>query len=226
MLRTLAGKGDAYAASAILTGWAREAGWTPIEVLALLSFVVLAATPLVREPRDAAPVPEEIAGAPRGSANAPIVWIGGVVVMIAFLSESAVEGWSALHLERELGGDPAEGALGPAVLGLTMGIGRSSGQILAARYPEWLMITVACLLSAAGLVLAASADRLAVAYLGFGAMGLGISVVAPMALAVVGRSVSERARVAAIGRAPASASGWASRRRRGCTAKGCRAPPG
>lgn len=190
-----------YAASAILTGWAREAGWTPIEVLALLSFVVLVATPLVREPRDAAPVPEEIAGAPRGSANAPIVWIGGVVVMIAFLSESAVEGWSALHLERELGGDPAEGALGPAVLGLTMGIGRLSGQILAARYPEWLMITVACLLSAAGLVLAASADQLAVAYLGFGAMGLGISVVAPMALAVVGRSVSERARVAAIGRA-------------------------
>lgn len=191
----------AYAISAILTGWAREAGWAPIQVLAVLSLLGLAVTPLIREPRCGTPVPDDLAETPKGSANAPIVWIGGVVVMIAFLSESAVEGWSALHLERELGGDPAEGALGPAVLGLTMGIGRLFGQVLAARYPEWLMITVACLLSAAGLVLAASANGLGLAYLGFGAMGLGVSVVAPMALAVVGRSVSESARVAAIGRA-------------------------
>ncbi|MBB95933.1 MAG: MFS transporter [Rhodobacteraceae bacterium] len=190
-----------YALAAILTGLAREAGWSPALVFSVLTGLILLAVPFMREPRGAVPVPDDIAEAPRGAANAPIVWLGGLVVMIGFLSEAGVEGWSALYLERELGGDPAEGALGPAVLGLTMGVGRLFGQALAVRYPEWLMIAVACLVSAAGLVLAAGAGQLGLAYLGFAAMGLGVSIVAPMALAVVGRSVPQAVRVAAIGRA-------------------------
>jgi hypothetical protein len=49
-------------------------------------------------------------------------------VLVAFLVENAMEGWSALHIERTLGGGAAEGAFGPAILGLTMGIGRLSGR--------------------------------------------------------------------------------------------------
>ncbi|MGV6847280.1 MAG: MFS transporter [Marinibacterium sp.] len=189
----------AYAASAFLTGFAREAGWPPAIVFAIASAVVLLlATATRQKPRR---FDETDANGSGHSRNAPVVWLAGIVVLVAFMSESSVEGWSALHLERTLGGDPGEGALGPALLGLTMGIGRLSGQVLAARFRDWVLIGLACVLSASGLVLAALAPRLALAYLGFAAMGLGISVVAPLALAMVGRMVDPSVRVAAIGRA-------------------------
>jgi len=94
------------------------------------------------------------------SSDAPLpallVWLGGGVVLAAFLSEAATEGWSALHLERTLGAQAAFGALAPALFGLTMGIG-----------------------------------------------GLGISVVVPLAFALIGRSVPEELRLTAIARSAA-----------------------
>ena len=55
-------------------------------------------------------------------------------------------------------------------------------------------------LAALGAMLAAAAPIPAVAYAGFGILGLGVSVIAPMALALVGRSVGNAARTAAISR--------------------------
>ena len=92
-------------------------------------------------------------------------------------------------------------ALGPAVLGLTMGFGRLFGQVIAAWVADTVMIGVAYLIAALGTALAALAPSLFVAYLGFGLAGLGISVVVPLAMAMVGRSVPSQQRVAAIGRA-------------------------
>jgi hypothetical protein len=57
--------------------------------------------------------------------------IGGGIVLIAFMTENASENWSALHIEKTLGGSPEEGALGPATLALTMGFARLGGQWLA-----------------------------------------------------------------------------------------------
>ena len=130
-----------------------------------------------------------------------LVWLAGLVFLVGFLTEQAVEGWSALHVERTLGGRPAEGALGPAILGLTMGFGRLFGQLLAARSSDTLMIALACVMSAIGVTLAALAPSIPVAYIGFGILGLGISVVVPLSMALVGRVVPEDQRVAAIGRA-------------------------
>ena len=47
----------------------------------------------------------------------------GIVIAIAFMREQAAEGWSALHLERSLNVCAALSAMGPAILGLTMGVG-------------------------------------------------------------------------------------------------------
>ena len=49
------------------------------------------------------------------------------------MTEATVETWSALHIERSLQGRAAEGAMGPAMLGLTMAIGRFSGQAVSPR---------------------------------------------------------------------------------------------
>jgi MFS family permease len=129
-----------------------------------------------------------------------VAW-GGGIVLIAFLVENSMEGWSALHIERTLGGGAAEGAFGPAILGLTMGFGRLMGQVVAERVRETPVILGASALAAFGLLLAATASAPAAAYLGFGIAGLGVSVIAPMALALVGRNARDSERTKAISRA-------------------------
>jgi hypothetical protein len=121
----------AYAASAFATGFAREAGLPPVDVFALIAVLVYALVPFM------AIATRSVQGedAPRAFPVALVLW-GGGIVLVAFLVENAMEGWSALHIERTLGGGAAEGAFGPAILGITMGFGRLSGQMVAERVRE------------------------------------------------------------------------------------------
>ena len=116
------------------------------------------------------------------------------------MSEQATEGWSALHLERNLGAGAAQGALGPALLGITMAVGRLAGHVVANRLSERVVIRWAALTAGTGACIGALAPTLAVAYLGFSILGLGLSVMAPMALAWIGRMVPDRYRSLAISR--------------------------
>lgn len=186
----------AYAASAFATGFAREAGLPPVAVFAAIALVVYVLVPFMAIVTRTAEGDE----VPRAFPVSLVLW-GGGIVLVAFLVENAMEGWSALHIERTLGGGAAQGAFGPAILGLTMGIGRLSGQILAERVREAPVILIASALAALGMLLAAFAPSPAIAYLGFGLAGLGVSVIAPMALALVGRHARDSERTRAISRA-------------------------
>ena len=64
------------------------------------------------------------------------------------------------------------------------------------------MVIAACL-AGVGLALAGAAPSLAVAYVGFLLGGLGVSVIGPLALGLVGQAVSPRHRLAAIAQAAA-----------------------
>jgi len=187
----------AYACGAIATAVAREAGLTPLVMFAGVGAVTLVATRWMVMPveQTGPESPESRRAFPRA-----IVFWGGLIVLVAFMAENAAEGWSALHIERTLGGGAAEGAFGPAMLGLTMAIGRLSGQVVADRLREVTVIRWACLLSASGAALAAFAVNLPLAYAGFAMLGLGISVLAPMALALVGKRVAPSMRTKAISR--------------------------
>jgi MFS family permease len=186
----------AYAAAALLTGAAREAAIPPVALFALIAVVIACASPFMI-------VRAETAVGDADGARFPVALVawGGGIVLVAFLVENATEGWSALHIERTLGGGAAEGAFGPAILGLTMGIGRLSGQVVAERVRETPVLVGASILSGAGMVIAAVAPTPAIAYLGFGLSGLGVSVIAPMALALVGRHSRPSERTKAISRA-------------------------
>lgn len=187
-----------FALTAVLTGLAREAGLPPVAVFGLIAALILMAAPRMYAPHrhHAGETPHLQARSLRG-----LIWLAGLVFFAGFLVEQAADGWSALHIERTLGGRPAEGAFGPAVLGLTMGVGRLCGQSLAARFPETVLITLACLVSAAGVTMAALAPSVALAYAGFAVLGLGVSIVVPLSVALVGRMVAPSQRVAAIGQA-------------------------
>ncbi|MEM1065760.1 MAG: MFS transporter [Pseudomonadota bacterium] len=186
----------AYAVSAVITGWAREA-----DLSAVLIFGVAAATIVVISTRLAMPVPDVDAPEDgRGRAPWMPVILCGAIVLLAFSGEAAVEAWSALHVERTLGGGAAEGALGPAMLGLTMAVGRFSGQAVSERISEIRIIMFGTILAMIGAGLAAIAPTVAVAYLGFGILGLGVSVVGPIGIGIAGRLVPPWARTVVVAR--------------------------
>lgn len=190
----------AYAAAAATTGVFRELYWSPFEVFLLLTVVTVGLSWVMVEPASK-PIPAPASDARASVSTARLITVlGGSVVLVAFLVEACAEGWSALHLERTLGGDPSQGALGPAILGLTMGIGRLAGHFMSRRLPELKLMGIAAIVSAIGLAMAGGAPSLMVAYLGFGLAGLGVSVVAPLALALIGRTVAPEARLDAISR--------------------------
>ncbi len=189
----------AYAGAALMTGVLREAETSTLTIFALL---VAALVLLAWAARDRAPQQDDSDnGVIPGAMPNTLVLIVGLVVMAGFLAEAATEGWSALHLERTLGGTPGEGALGPALMGLMMGFGRLSGHAIARLMRDTTLMLVATLVSACGLVLAGLAGTVWIALAGFALAGLGISVVAPLALALIGRVVHPSQRLAAISRA-------------------------
>lgn len=189
----------AYALSAIAAGLAREASLPPVAVFAALGVVtVILSTGLAMPPADASA--QDDPDAPGHSPLVPVL-VCGFIVLAAFMSEATVESWSALYIERELGGSAGEGALGPAMLGLTMAVGRFSGQVLTGRMRQTRVVVLAAIMAAAGALIAAAAPVPAVAYLGFAVLGLGVSVIGPLGLAMVGRLVAPRDRTAAIARA-------------------------
>lgn len=190
----------AYACAAIGVGIAREAGLTPVAVFAVMAVAVAVLVPwmmLPHRPVEDDPV-ADAAGMPRA-----LVWVGGLVVLAAFLGEAASEGWSALHIERTLNGGPAQGAMGPALLATGMAVGRLGGHVFGANWPPFRVMVFACCVAGAGLALAGVASRIEVAYAGFLLGGLGVSVVGPLALGLVGQAVRPRFRLAAISQAAA-----------------------
>ncbi len=195
----------AYAVAAICTGFAREAGFAPSEIypvaaaIITLYAVVSIAGPEVSFARERAsdPATDEALPKPR----LPVaVFLLGALILIAFFAENATEIWSALHVERTLGGGAAQGAMGPGLLGLTMAIGRFSGQALASRFGLVPLMSWAALLAALGGFIAAGAPTPAIAYIGFAALGLGVATLAPLGFALGGQYLTEAQRPLGIAR--------------------------
>lgn len=187
-----------YTLGAVYAGVLRELAAPPVlALLGVSAFVILVLAPRMRQEPEVVPHP------PGGRGSYPLVPIllCGGVVLSAFMTEAATEAWSALHVERTLGGRAAEGALGPAMLGLTMSIGRFGGQAVAERLREVQVVALAGTLASAGSLVAAWAPSPLWAYLGWGMFGLGVSVIGPMGLALVGKMVPAHFRTEAISRA-------------------------
>ena len=187
----------AYAVAAAVTGLAREAGIPPIYVFVGFGILAVLLVPVIYMDVDII----EPADGVTGSYPLWPVLTAGAIVFVAFMSEATVEAWSALHIERTLDGGAAEGAFGPAMLGFTMALGRFSGQAMSERMHEVNVIIGAACLTASGALIAAFALAPIWAYVGFGIFGLGVSVIGPLGLAIVGRIVPPHLRTDAISKA-------------------------
>ncbi len=185
----------AYAMAAVMMGVARSNDWSLQIYFIVIAAIVLTMVTWMAMAPDVEAAPEDGAGVWQYRV---VILVCGAIVLIAFMTESTVEAWSALHIERTLNGNAAEGALGPAMLGLTMAVGRFSGQAVSDWLSETKVLVVSTILAAVGCLLAATAPTPSVAYLGFGVVGLGVAVIGPIGLGLVGRHVPAHLRSRAI----------------------------
>ncbi len=192
----------AFALGAICTGLMRDAGLSAPVILSLYFALGCSLCALIYLFPSALKRQDE-----QEARSAPVPWgvilLGGGVVLAAFFSEAATEGWSALHLERTLGATAAQGGIGLAIFASAMAAGRFLGHVVQRKVPAILLLGMACTVAGLGLILVGLAPTVYVAFLGFGLAGLGVSVVVPLALSLVGRAVEPDVRVMAISRATA-----------------------
>ncbi len=190
-----------FAVSALAVGAARRAGVAPEFAQAGLALALLLASVLLWERAAgwavAHPVEAGQGHAPLGAA----VWPAAAILFAAFVTENATETWSALHIERTFGAPPGAGAMGPAMLGLTMGLGRLGGQVLAARLGEARLVAISAGIGTLGAALVALAPTQGLAVIGVGLIGAGVAVTVPSANSLLARRVAPAARARAISRA-------------------------
>lgn len=195
-----AGFSFAFAGAAAVASLARGAGWPATTVLPLLAVIGALLALLMVEGRDWQPAPKAPADA-RATHPWAAILPAAAILFAAFICENATEAWSALHIERNLGGAVGHGGFGPMMLGLMMGFGRLSGQFIAVRLGEERLVVGSAALGVVGAVLIALATTPGLAIIGVAVLGLGVAVVVPSANSVLGRHVRADQRGFAISRA-------------------------
>jgi sugar phosphate permease len=162
------------------TGLLRRAGAHPSWILGSMGIVV-ALTALVNRHPSIAPT----AASRRARIARPLLVVG-IVLALAFIVESGLEGWSALFLERVLGSSPAVSGLGPGLFAGAMATGRFLAQRLERSSVPGRML-FAGLASAAGVALVATSHHPVPALVGLVIAGAGLALSAPTLLGVAGR---------------------------------------
>ncbi len=190
-----------FGMAAVLVGLARQAGASPEVVQPVLALVLGLCVPLVAERQRVAPTADEAAA--KAAARTPwgAVWPAAAILFAAFVSENATETWSALHIERNLGGQAGSGAFGLAMFGFAMAAGRFGGQMLAARLGAARLVALSAAVGSLGAVVTAAAPTQGLAVFGLGLIGAGVAVVVPSANSILGAQVAPAARALAISRA-------------------------
>jgi MFS family permease len=189
--------------ASVASGLAREAGAGPAQLLPLSTLVLLvvaAGSATAARHGEAG-----VADARRAEQAQANLWpllraIAGLATlcMLAFLIEDALQNWSALLLETELGAQPAIGGAAPGIFAGAMFIGRSSGQWLGARYTDRSLLSGGAVVAGIGLLVTATASLELVALAGLAAAGAGVALVAPALFARAGRAADAGSRGAAI----------------------------
>lgn len=190
----------AYAIAALVVSVARRAGWVPGDIVPYVALTCLLLAAGMYEGTGWKEGPRKVAGTVNISPWG-VILPAAAILFSAFVCENATEIWSALHIERTLGGPVGDGGFGPTMLGLMMCVGRVSGQFAAARLGEARLVLWSAIVGIAGALVLAVAPTPAVALVGVGLLGLGVAVTVPSANSILGRLVAPEQRGYAISRA-------------------------
>ena len=110
----------------------------------------------------------------------------GIIAFCGALGEGAMADWSALFIHNELGGSEGVAAFGFAAFSTTMLIGRFAGDRVIGRFGRVPVMRVAGIVATIGMTAALLPGTVTAAIAGFAVMGLGLSVVIPIAYSAAG----------------------------------------
>jgi MFS family permease len=182
---------------------ARKSGYGMVEILPVAALVTAVLIFMMWESTARYGTAKLDADAPTTSTRPP--WIAiimtSIILFAAFVGENSSEVWSALHIERTLGGAPGEGGYGPTTLGIMMGIVRLSGQVVAEKIGEAKLILWSAVCGVIGAIVIGAAQTQFMVLIGVAIVGIGMAVVVPSVNTILGRLVREDQRSHAISRA-------------------------
>jgi len=198
MTRLQAAFSAAAAVGALASGLALAAGAAYGDAYVALAVALLAVAAVLAR----APLPPPAAGdghgaPPPGGARRllalPGVALGTGVVVLCFLGDGAIEGYSGLYLRSVLESGPLLAGLAFGAFHLAMTAGRLGGAVLIARVGERRVLGLAGTGASAAMALTAGAQAPALAGAGLLLVGLALAPVVPIALSVAARGAGDRA---------------------------------
>jgi len=191
-----------FGTAALFVATLRQSGWSIAQVLPLMGGVVLVLGLLTFEARDPVvpDIDEDDAHETPGLPWRPILLVA-LMLFVSFVGENAIESWSALFLERELGGAAGQGGFGPSTLGFTMATFRLLGHLGTQRLGEARVVLWSGVLGVIGALILSQAQTQPIALFGIAVTAIGMAVIVPTATSLLGKRVSRRHRSLAISRA-------------------------
>jgi MFS family permease len=123
---------------------------------------------------------------PRFSLPPKSLQVLGVIAFCAALGEGAMADWSALFIHKDLGGSEGIAAFGFAAFSGAMLIGRFAGDRVIQRFGRVPVMRVAGVISAVGMLVGLLPGSIMAAIIGFSILGIGLSVVIPIAYSAAG----------------------------------------
>jgi MFS family permease len=117
-----------------------------------------------------------------------ILWPLGIIAFCSALGEGAMADWSALYLHSHLGSRESVAAIGFFVFSLTMLTGRFLGDAIVVRLGPVIVIRTCAIIATFGLLFGITIDQVWSALIGFGAVGLGLSIVIPLVYGAAGNT--------------------------------------
>jgi MFS family permease len=133
------------------------------------------------------PTTTETAAPPAFALPTRPVLLIGLVGLCAVFGEVAGADWSALYIERELGGSASRAALAVSAFAITMAAVRLMGDRVIRRLGPVRTVRLSGVCAVAGAVAVVLAPNLAVGLAGFALLGVGVAVVVPLVFAAAGR---------------------------------------
>lgn len=112
----------------------------------------------------------------------------GIVALCALISEGAIGDWGAIYLREGLGSTAGMAAVGYSVFALMMAGGRFAGDWLATRFGSGNVVRAGGGLVVAGIGLVLISTMPAVAIVGYGLVGAGVSCIFPLIMSAAART--------------------------------------
>jgi MFS family permease len=129
----------------------------------------------------------------------------GALMFICFLTEGAIADWSAIYMKEEHAVGPFVAVLAYMIFNACMTIGRLAGDSVIRRFGSVPTLVCGGLMGVLGLSIGLFSPNIVVALVGFGVVGLGLSVLVPILISMAG-NLSGGDRNVAIARASACGS--------------------